>query len=633
MTHLYLLILPLLSFVLVGLLGGRLGIKWSQLVSCTFMAGATTAAILLFNNIALGDQVIRHTLFSWIETGTFKISWGLYIDTLSAVMVVVVTLVSLLVHLYSIGYMAHDRTPFKFMAYLSLFTFMMLVLVTGDNLLQVFFGWEGVGLASYLLIGYWYERPSACAASVKAFVVNRVGDLGFVLGIGGFFLAFKTLDIPLILAKVGELEGALFQIGNFSIPVLEMLAFFLFIGAMGKSAQIGLHTWLPDAMEGPTPVSALIHAATMVTAGVFLVARFSSLYELAPYVKQLMTCIGSLTAFFAGTIALTQTDIKRVIAYSTCSQLGYMFMALGLGAYHLALFHLTTHAFFKALLFLGAGSVIHAMSDEQDMRKMGGIGRFIPVTYAVMWVGSAALAGLPFFAGYYSKDAILERAFHTPTWIGQGAYIIGIVAVFLTAIYSWRLLYLTFHGKARANEHVMGHLHEPGLAMILPLIALAIGAVFSGFIGVPYFTSPIFWSGAVEMNGLADHETVGWLHHLPTFISVLGIGFATLIYLLYPYWPNRLAQIFKGLYRLSFNKWYIDEMYDRLFVKGVHTLGRVFWKKGDAHLIDTLAIEGATNWAIRVSRRLSQMHTGLIFHYALWMMVGVAAVLLWLILQ
>jgi NADH-quinone oxidoreductase subunit L len=452
---------PLIGFVLSGTIGQRLGKQASQFITCGLMFFSTLLACnIAYNVIHLGHEEAV-TLLTWIDVGDINVSWALKADVLSSVMMVVVTVVSLCVHIYSIGYMEHDESVPRFMAYLSLFTFMMLMLVTADNLLQLFFGWEGVGLTSYLLIGYWYSKNSANAAAIKAFLMNRVGDLGLVLGLGLIWMTFDSFDISIILKEAPNVAKNHFSFFGFEVPTLELICVFLFIGAMGKSAQLGLHTWLPDAMEGPTPVSALIHAATMVTAGVFLMVRMSPMLELAPIAREIITIVGASTAFFAGTIALTQFDIKRVIAYSTCSQLGYMFFAIGVSAYSAAMFHLVTHAFFKALLFLGSGSVIHALSDEQDMRKMGGIWKYIPQTYAMMWIGSLALAGIPFFAGYYSKDLILEATWLSGSWTGKYALILGLASVFMTAFYSWRLLWMTFHGEPRANEQVMGHIPYP----------------------------------------------------------------------------------------------------------------------------------------------------------------------------
>tara|TARA_R110002124_G_scaffold64985_2_gene177758 strand:- start:572220 stop:574433 length:2214 start_codon:yes stop_codon:yes gene_type:complete len=471
---------PLVGFLITFLFGHKLGARGSQIVTCGLMGLAAFASISLFYSVILGGEHYVLPLKEWIASDFFIVDWSLRLDTLSVVMLCVINIVSSCVHVYSVGYMSHDPHRSRFMAYLSLFTFAMLMLVTSDNLVQLFFGWEGVGLASYLLIGFWNTKDSANSAAMKAFIVNRVGDFGLALGIMAIFVVFGSVNFETIFAAVEAKKDVFVNFIGFDIHAMTLIGLLLFTGAVGKSAQLGLHTWLPDAMEGPTPVSALIHAATMVTAGVFLVARFSPLYEYAPIALMVITVFGACTALVAATIGMTQFDIKRVIAYSTMSQLGYMFFALGVSAYGAAIFHLMTHAFFKALLFLGAGSVIHAMSDEQDMRKMGGIWRKIPFTYAMMWIGSMALAGLPFFAGYYSKDMILEVAFADNSWFGTMAFVFGILAAMMTAFYSWRLIFMTFHGKPRADKKVMDHVHESPFVMAVPLLVLAIGAILSG---------------------------------------------------------------------------------------------------------------------------------------------------------
>ena len=492
--------LPLVG-ALVGGFGGRfIGDRGAQAATCGAMLLAALLSVVAFFDVAVGGSPQTIVLFDWIRSGTFEATWSLRFDTLTVVMLIVVTIVSAAVHVYSVGYMSHDPHIPRFMAYLSLFTFAMLMLVTADNLLQMFFGWEGVGLCSYLLIGFWFDRPSANAAAIKAFVVNRVGDFGFIMGILGVYLVFDTIQFDTIFAAAPGQAGSTLEFLGVQFPTLEIICFLLFIGAMGKSAQVPLHTWLPDAMEGPTPVSALIHAATMVTAGVFMVARLSPVFEYAPTTLGIITVIGATTAIFAASVGLVQNDIKRVIAYSTCSQLGYMFFAIGVSAYPAAIFHLMTHAFFKALLFLSAGSVIHAMSDEQDMRRMGGIWREIPFTYAMMWIGSLALAGIPLFAGYYSKDMILESAWGAHSAVGTYAFWLGIAAAAMTAFYSWRLLFMTFHGKPRADEHVMAHVHESPPVMLGPLCVLAVGAVLAGFVGYHSFVGEgmaAFWNGAI----------------------------------------------------------------------------------------------------------------------------------------
>ncbi len=494
---------PLFAFALAFLFGKQLGDKGCQFVTCAALIIAAFASITLFFDVILKDEPYVLSLAPWIISGDFAVEWALRVDQLSVVMMCVINIVSACVHVYSIGYMSHDEAKGRFMAYLSLFTFAMLMLVTADNLIQLFFGWEGVGLASYLLIGFWNHKPSANAAAQKAFVVNRVGDFGLALGIMAIFVVFGAVDFTTIFENAELQAGTYFEFAGYELHAMTVIGLLLFMGAVGKSAQLGLHTWLPDAMEGPTPVSALIHAATMVTAGVFLVARMSPLYEYAPDALMVVTVFGGLTAFVAATIGMTQYDIKRVIAYSTMSQLGYMFFALGVSAYGAAMFHLMTHAFFKALLFLGAGSVIHAMSDEQDMRHMGGIWKKIPITYAMMWIGSLALAGLPFFAGYYSKDMILEAAYADQTWFGHMAFWLGIAAALMTAFYSWRLILMTFHGQPRASQEVMDHVHESPAVMLGPLMVLATGAILAGF---------VFYGGFVGSAGhhgeKAHHEEV-----------------------------------------------------------------------------------------------------------------------------
>ncbi|NQV58149.1 MAG: NADH-quinone oxidoreductase subunit L, partial [Alphaproteobacteria bacterium] len=513
--------LPLLAFLIVGSLGRVLGDRPSQWITCGAVIISALLSLLAFWQVALGGQTVRVDIGSWIVSGTFDVSWALRIDQLTAVMLVVVNGVSALVHVYSVGYMAHDPHKPRFMAYLSLFTFAMLMLVTADNFLQMFFGWEGVGLASYLLIGFWYHRPTANAAAIKAFLVNRVGDFGLALGIMAIFTVFGSLDFDTVFAATPGQVGKTFTFLSWEWDAITTICILLFIGAMGKSAQVPLHTWLPDAMEGPTPVSALIHAATMVTAGVFLVARCSPMFEFSPTALVVVTIVGGSTAFFAATVGLVQNDIKRVIAYSTCSQLGYMFFALGVGAYPMAIFHLFTHAFFKALLFLGSGSVIHAMSDEQDMRRMGGIYKYVPQTTGLMWVGSLALAGFWPLAGYFSKDAILESAFAVHTGAGEYAFWLGMAAAVMTAFYSWRLLFMTFAGEPRASQEVMRHVHESPLSMLIPLYFLAAGSILSGILFVHYFVGEghvEFWGQAIFMA--PGNDVMEAVHHVPTWVKV-----------------------------------------------------------------------------------------------------------------
>ena len=552
-------------------------------------------------------------------------------------MLIVVTGVSSCVHIYSVGYMHNDKSIARFMAYLSLFTFAMLMLVTADNLVQLFFGWEGVGVASYLLIGFWHHKETAHTAAMKAFVVNRVGDFGFVLGILGIFALTGSVSFDAIFESVSSYQPATLSIFGLQLPALEVVSVLLFIGAMGKSAQLGLHTWLPDAMEGPTPVSALIHAATMVTAGVFLICRLSPVIEYAPVALDIITFVGALTAIFAATVGMTQFDIKRVIAYSTCSQLGYMFFAAGVSAYPAAMFHLTTHAFFKALLFLGAGSVIHALSNEQDLRNMGGVWRQIPVTYAIMWIGSLALAGFPFFAGFYSKDMILEAAYGADTSVGLLAFWLGCAAALLTAFYSWRLLIMAFHGTPRASDEVMAHVHESPNIMTLPLVPLALGAIFAGWMGYDLFVGnhwQEFWRDSLFI--LPTHQAMEAAHNVPTWVKLLPIGLASagvvgayIAYVRLPWLPVSLAGRTGALYRFLFNKWYFDELYDRIFVKPAVRCGQLLWTRGDKGVIDHYGPDGLSAAVVRLSGRLVQLQTGYVYHYAFAMMIGVVVLLTW----
>ncbi|WP_431272662.1 NADH-quinone oxidoreductase subunit L [Dankookia sp. P2] len=616
---------PLLGATISGLFGRWLGDRLAQWASVLCMVLAAICGVLAFGQVALGGHPLVQPIWTWMDVGGLEVSWALRYDTLSVVMVAMVTFISTLIHLYSVGYMSHDATPPRFFAYLSLFTFMMLMLVTADNLAQLFFGWEGVGLASYLLIGYWYDRESANRAAMKAFIVNRVGDVFFMLGLALTYYVFGSIEFATIFPAVEAHTNDTFL----GVNAVELIAVLLFLGACGKSAQLGLHTWLPDAMEGPTPVSALIHAATMVTAGVFLVCRMSPVFEYAPVAKSIVTVVGASTAFFAATIGCVQNDIKRVIAYSTCSQLGYMFFAAGVGAYQVAMFHLFTHAFFKALLFLSAGSVIHAMSDEQDMRRMGGIWTKIPVTYAVMWIGNLALAGIPFFAGYYSKDAILEAAWASHSGVGAYAFLMGMVAAFLTAFYSWRLLIMTFHGAPRADHHTMEHVHESPLVMLVPLLLLAVGAVLTGYIFAPLFIGEHahdFWHGAIfngEHNHIlhAMHEVPEWVPLAPTVMGVAGIVLAYLLYMVAPGIPAQLAARFRGIYLFLLNKWYFDELYDAIFVQPARRLAEVFWKTGDARIIDGMP-NGAADLAVQVSRGAVRIQTGRVADYAFAMIIG-----------
>ncbi len=633
--------LPLLGAFVAGFFGRLIGDRASHIVTCLGVGLASLAAIFTFYDVAIAghSQVVNLTTF--LSSGTFEAQWALRFDTLSAVMVMTVTTVSTLIHIYAVGYMSHDDSQPRFMAYLSLFTFAMLMLVTADNLVQMFFGWEGVGLVSYLLIGFWFKKPSANAAAIKAFIVNRIGDFGFLLGIFAIYFLFDAVSFDVIFGAAEGKADAEVTFFGIHAHALTITCILLFVGAMGKSAQLFLHTWLPDAMEGPTPVSALIHAATMVTAGVFLVARMSPLFEYAPTALTVVTVIGALTAFFAATIGCVQNDIKRIIAYSTCSQLGYMFFACGVSAYQAGIFHLMTHAWFKALLFLSAGSVIHAMSAEQDIRKMGGIWRLIPVTFTVMMIGNLALTGIPFFAGYFSKDMVLEAAHAAGTGAGNYAFALGITAAFLTSFYSWRLTFLTFFGSPRANHHTMEHVHESPLVMTIPLGLLALGAVFAGFLGYDLFVGEgraEFWRGAIvvleSQDSIArvhEHHPAILIKYLPLIVSLGGLGLAYLMYIKRPDLPGRLAAAFPGVYQFLLNKWYFDELYDFLFVKNAFRLGRLFWKGGDTGIIDRFGPDGLSAATGVFARRLALVQSGYLYHYAFAMIVGLAAIVSWFV--
>ncbi len=636
--------LPLLGAVATGLFVRKISAVSAQLITCVPMVVSAICAVIIFAQVRAQGIETTLTLLPWIVSGDFAVNWALKLDMLTAVMLVLVTVVSAIVHVYSVGYMSHDDCRPRFMAYLSLFTFSMLMLVTADNFIQLFFGWEGVGLCSYLLIGFWFKKPTANAAAMKAFIVNRVGDFGFALGIAAIFLTFGTVGFSEVFAAAAEFHnetpGASWVVFGLSLPVLDTICLLLFLGAMGKSAQFLLHTWLPDAMEGPTPVSALIHAATMVTAGVFMLARCSPLFEFSPTALMVVTYVGAITAIFAASVGLVQNDIKRVIAYSTCSQLGYMFFACGVSAYGAAVFHLFTHGFFKALLFLGAGSVIHALSGEQDMRRMGGIWRQIPYTYALMWIGSLALAGIPWFSGFFSKDMILEAAFADHSTHGLVAYGLGVAAAFMTAFYSWRLLFMTFHGKPRADHHAMEHLHESPPIMLLPLVPLALGAIFIGAAGY-YLWGMVdgtdgFWGKALfvlpENNTLeAAHHVPGWVPVLPLVIVLLGIALAWVFYIYKPALPEKLARAFGAPYRFLLGKWYFDEMYESLFVAPAKRLGTKLWKIGDVKLIDGLGPNGVAAVSRALALRTSAAETGYLYHYALVMIIGLLALMSWFV--
>ena len=624
--------LPLLGFLFCFLLGKQFNYRVYQISTTSILFLCTLFSWIIFIQFINNKETETIFILNWITSGNFIVDWSIRLDTLTAVMFIVVTTVSACVHLYSIGYMEEDPSKIRFMGYLSLFTFFMLVLVSSNNLLQMFFGWEGVGLASYLLIGFWHHKDSANKAAIKAFVVNRVGDFGYAIGIAGIFYIFGTVSFDNIFLQVDQFSDHQIQFLSFSFPTLDLLCFLLFIGALGKSAQLGLHTWLPDAMEGPTPVSALIHAATMVTAGVFLVARMSPLYEFATFTNLFITFIGAATAIFAASIALTQNDIKRVIAYSTCSQLGYMFFAAGVGAYNASIFHLTTHAFFKALLFLSAGSVIHAMHHEQDMRKMGGLFKKIPFTASMMWIGSLAIIGFPYLSGYYSKESILENAFYASNGIAYFAYLVGILTALLTAFYSWRLLFLTFHGENRSNNKTYDHAHESPLVMTVPLFILAIGSIFSGIFFADYFIGYYkkeFWDNAILLTE-SSHKYLPLTQSLISKSAVaIGILVCVLIYSNNLNRAKNLSYNLDPLYSLSKNKWYVDELYHKVFVLTFFKLANFFWKKGDEKTIDGLGPNGVS-WIIsKSSSYVSLFQSGYLFHYAFAMLGGLVIILTW----
>ncbi|RWK62598.1 NADH-quinone oxidoreductase subunit L [Mesorhizobium sp.] len=650
--------LPLLGFLIVGLFGTSLGAKASEYLTSGLLVISAVLSWVAFFSVGFGEgEVFTVPVLRWIQSGGLEAAWALRIDTLTVVMLVVVNTVSALVHIYSIGYMHHDPNRPRFFAYLSLFTFAMLMLVTADNLVQMFFGWEGVGLASYLLIGFWYKKPSANAAAIKAFIVNRVGDFGFALGIFGVFVLFGSVNLGTIFANAatfipaeGAPEGAaVLTFLGYALDkqaAMTVVCLLLFMGAMGKSAQVPLHTWLPDAMEGPTPVSALIHAATMVTAGVFMLARLSPLFELSHSALIVVTFIGAFTAFFAATVGLVQNDIKRVIAYSTCSQLGYMFVALGVGAYGAAIFHLFTHAFFKALLFLGSGSVIHAVSDEQDMRKMGGLRTLIPKTYWMMVIGTLSLTGVGIpvtvigTAGFFSKDAIIESAFAAHNPVAGLAFVLLVVAACFTSFYSWRLIFMTFHGQPRASHEVMHHVHESPPVMLVPLLILAAGSLFAGvifhgaFIGEGYAE---FWKVSLftlpENHILHDiHEVPLWVKLAPFIAMLIGFAIAWQFYIRAPEMPKNLAAQHRGLYAFLLNKWYFDELYDLLFVRPAKRLGHFLWKTGDGTIIDGLGPDGVSARVVDVTNRVVKLQTGYLYHYAFAMLIGVAAFVTWMML-
>ena len=628
--------LPLIGAVLgYGL--KSLGDRYTEVITTTFLFLSASLSVIIFYNGIIYEDYENYKIIEWISSGNLKVNWSINIDPLSSIMLVVVTSVSSLVHLYSIGYMSHDPDKPRFMSYLSLFTFAMLMLVVSDNFLQLFFGWEGVGLCSYLLIGFWYKKDSANNAAIKAFLVNRVGDFGLAIGIFLIFNYFGTINYDEVFSKVAMLSTKEINFLGLEVNLITLISLTLFIGAMGKSAQFLFHTWLPDAMEGPTPVSALIHAATMVTAGVFLVVRCSPVFEYSQVALNFIAVVGMVTAVFAASVALVQNDIKKIIAYSTCSQLGYMFFAAGVGAYHVAIFHLFTHAFFKALLFLGAGSVIHAFKDEQDIRKMGGVWKKIPYTWCLMLIGTLALTGFPFLSGFYSKDAIIEFAYFKNSSIGYYAMTVGIITAFLTAIYSWRLFFKTFHGKYNNLDLPIEKTHESPLVMLIPLIFLALGALFAGYafkellIGHRYLD---FWKKSIFFIKEIEHL------HLPLWLlfstPVLVVGAIPLSYYLYIKNTEILSGIRKlnePLYNFLLNKWYFDELYEVIFVKPIKLIGLFLWKRGDQNTIDRYGPDGFSKIIKYFSNKAVKLQSGYIYDYAFVMLLGLSFLLTYLMIK
>ena len=630
--------LPLIASIISGFFGKLIGDRSSEIITSLLVSISAIFSVLVLYEVVVNQYQENIIIATWISSGSLEVNWSMKIDSLSAVMLVVVTSVSTLVHIYSIGYMSHDPHKPRFMAYLSLFTFAMLMLVTADNFIQLFFGWEGVGLCSYFLIGFWFKKESANKAAIKAFVVNRVGDFGFALGIFLIFYLFGTVNYTEVFAEIPNITDKNLVFLGITFNAVDLICLLLFIGAMGKSAQILLHTWLPDAMEGPTPVSALIHAATMVTAGVFLVVRCSPIYEYSDLALNIITIVGMSTAFFAATVALVQNDIKKIIAYSTCSQLGYMFFATGVGAYNVAMFHLFTHAFFKALLFLGSGSVIHAFKDEQNINNMGGVWKKLPYTYSLMIIGTLALTGFPFLSGFYSKDAIIEFAYLRGNTTGYYAAGIGIFTAFLTSIYSWRLIFKTFHGEYNNKEIKIDETHESPIVMLIPLVLLSIGAIFAGFLFKELFIGyeglNNFWRDSIFfLKPLStDHPPLWFLLLTPTLV-ILSIPLAYYLFLKNRNLPERLASINKPLYQFLLNKWYFDELYDVLFVKPSKKLGLFLWKFFDLKIIDGFGPDGISSMIKKFSVKANKFQSGYIYQYAFVMLLGFSALLTFLIVK
>ena len=629
------LFLPLAGSI-VGYFGKSLGSLFSELTTTFFVTVSAILSLIVFFNGINEDIYGNYKIFEWVNSGGFIANWSINVDPLSSVMLVVVTFISSLVHIYSIGYMSHDPHKPRFMSYLSLFTFSMLSLVVSDNFLQLFFGWEGVGLCSYLLIGFWYKRNSANNAAIKAFIVNRVGDFGLAIGIFLLFFHLGTINFNEIFKLIPQFDQKEIIFLGLEVNLITTICLFLFIGAMGKSAQFLLHTWLPDAMEGPTPVSALIHAATMVTAGVFLVVRCSPIFEYSVFALNIVASVGIITAIFAASVALVQNDIKKIIAYSTCSQLGYMFFAAGIGAYHVAIFHLFTHAFFKALLFLGSGSVIHAFKDEQDIRNMGGVWKKLPYTWVLMLIGTLALTGFPFLSGFYSKDAIIEFAYLKGSYVGYSAAYVGIFTAFLTAIYSWRLMFKTFHGKFMNKNLSVDETHESPLIMLVPLIFLALGAIFCGYLFKELFIgseSENFWNGSILFLEEISHEYIPtWLLLITPLLVILAIPISYYLFLKNTTILDNLKNKNLSLYNFFLNKWYIDEVYEIIFIKPLKKIGLIFWKKGDEGTIDRFGPNGISKLIKLISNKAVQFQSGYIYDYAFVMLIGLTLLITYLIL-
>ena len=634
--ELTLLFLPLIGSIISGFFGKLIGDRNSEILTSTLVSISTILSILIFYKVIFENYNNNVIISSWINSGFLSVHWSIKIDALSSVMLVVVTLVSSLVHIYSIGYMSHDPHKTRFMSYLSLFTFAMLTLVTSDNFLQLFFGWEGVGLCSYLLIGFWYKKNSANSAAIKAFIVNRVGDFGFALGIFLIFYSFNTLNYVEVFNAVPNNLNNDIEFLGLKISSINLICILLFIGSMGKSAQIFLHTWLPDAMEGPTPVSALIHAATMVTAGVFLVVRCSPIFEYSQLALNIVTIVGITTAFYAATVALVQNDIKKIIAYSTCSQLGYMFFAAGVGAYNVAMFHLFTHAFFKALLFLGSGSVIHSFNNEQNINNMGGVWKKLPYTWALMIIGTLALTGFPLLSGFYSKDAIIEFAYLKGTNLGYLAATFGILTAFLTAVYSWRLIFKTFHGNFNNSKLKIDSLHESPLVMLLPLIVLSLGAIFSGILFKNLFINQEinFWKESIMfLVPLSTNHPPQWIILITPVIVTISIPISYYLFIKNNNICNWLANENKPIYKFLINKWYFDEFYDYIFVKPIKKIGIFFWKKIDVDTIDRFGPDGISSLIKFFSNKVVKFQSGYIYQYAFIMLIGFSALLTYLIIN